>query len=250
MKLQLGKLGALGAVALSLISATSCAEVKTDLFIRGVSIVTGSGSACEYSQSQTVLSGLMDVNLTTQFRIGVQVGSQLLETGNSDMLRPESNRVVIKGAEVHLLDEQGRLIEEFTVAATGFIDPTVTSEPTYGVAAFRVIPPQTGALLRDQFINANPDQINIIATFTVFGETLGGSEIESAEYSWPITVCYGCAVYFPSEAMILDSTGRRFCGGEAESGDPPPCNAGSGSDVDCRTCRDISYDDSLCLYPR
>ena len=250
MKLQLGKLGALGAVALSLISATSCAEVKTDLFIRGVAPIKASGTSCSFATDTNLLSGIMDVNLVSQFRIGVHVGSQLLAAGKAEQLRPESNRILITGAEVHLLDEQGRLIEEFTVVATGFVDPTKTSEASYGIAAFRVIPPQTGALLRDQFINANPGRINIIATFSVFGETLGGAEIESGEYSWPITICYGCQVYFPSEAMIQDSTGRRYCGGEGESGDPPACDAGTGSAVDCRTCRDIAYDEALCLYSR
>jgi hypothetical protein len=75
----------------------------------------------------------------------------------------------------------------------------------------------------------------------VFGETLGGQEIESSELLFPIAVCNGCLISFPTTA--IDPTSNA-----CNRGIPPeekPCKPGQDEPVDCRLCQQLPLCQSL-----
>jgi hypothetical protein len=76
-----------------------------------------------------------------------------------------------------------------------------------------------------------------IAQVRVFGETLGGLEVESADITYVIRVCEGCLVFFPSES--LDMAGG--CNQELDqNAGELPCRFGQDDAVDCRICRGVN----------
>jgi hypothetical protein len=77
----------------------------------------------------------------------------------------------------------------------------------------------------------------------VFGETLGGRDLESSQLTFPVTICDGCLVNFPNEAFDQD-IGE--CIGGEEPVDPPPCVLGQDDSIDCRYC---AASNARCLTP-
>ena len=76
---------------------------------------------------------------------------------------------------------------------------------------------------------------DIVASVVLHARTLGGNEIKSAHWTFPIRVCSGCLVTCPPKADDPLVPGPD-CLSTAE--DPTPnCRAGLDSPVDCRLCR-------------
>ena len=131
--MKLGKLGALFAIAgASVVAANGCVDVGTDIFIESVVLPD---AQCVYSTSGNISPrGSMDVLFTREYSAVLKVGSQLVTRGQTSTLRPESNRLQITGAEIQVLDDQARLIDEFTTTTVGFVNPTPTESPGFGLA--------------------------------------------------------------------------------------------------------------------
>ena len=70
----------------------------------------------------------------------------------------------------------------------------------------------------------------VTALIKVFGTTLGGEEVESAEYQLPIRVCNGCLVAFTADCTnaTIDSGGQTAL----------PCRIGQDEVVPCNLCQD------------
>jgi hypothetical protein len=78
--------------------------------------------------------------------------------------------------------------------------------------------------------------VTVVASVKVRGETLGGKEIESGEFVFPIDVCYGCLIVYN------DVTG--FCCVRKEGETiPVQCQSGQDEGLDCRAC---NTGDPLC----
>ena len=71
-----------------------------------------------------------------------------------------------------------------------------------------------------------------MAEVKVFGQTVGGLEVESSALRYVIRVCKGCLVDFPPAA--LSATGQ--CNRQQDQNPQLPCQFGQDYVVDCRTC--------------
>ena len=210
-----------------------CAENESTVFIRGV-LALAPGECVFSSDPSSMMrtGGVIDLAFRSDYTAGLLVGNQLVTRGNRDTLRTESSRIALEGAVIEVRTPTGEMIQEYTVDGTGFVDPGDGSEPGYGVMTVQLIP--AGVPLPTNRINVG---------IRVFGTTLGGREVESNQLTFPVSVCTGCLISYPSDA--LDPGTGECRGGEAPA-DPAPCVGGQDDAIDCRYC---SGSNELCLRP-
>jgi hypothetical protein len=216
---------------------SGCTEEETGFFIQGnVKLEPPECVAQAESNTTLLLSGELDVALSSEYVATLLVGNQLTPRGDKENLRTETMVTTITGAEVQLFDDEGALNTEFTVPASGTISPDSSEDPGFGIVSVTLIPPAVAADLAAE-LNSRRFVRTRIAQVRVFGETLGGLEVESADMVYTIRVCEGCLISFPSES--LDENGG--CNRELDqnAGDLP-CRPGQDEGVDCRLCRGVN----------
>lgn len=207
----------------SMLWAAGCADNNSAVFIRGVLAVQAPECAAKADPSSALqLGGVLDLAFRTNYQAALLVGNQLVAQGSRDQVRTETSRVVIKGAVVTVKDAAGNTLKSYTVDATGFVDPASGTEPGYGVVQVELIPDSLQ-------LSANT---RVTADVQVFGDTLGGKSITSADLLFPISVCNGCLVSFPAAA--LDPTQPGKCVGDTTA--TLPCYPGQDDPIDCRLC--------------
>lgn len=210
-----------------LVAASGCADNKSALFIRGVIALQSPSCEAKADPTTTMLGGgVMDVALTHEYWAPLLVGNQLTERGSRDQVRTETDRVSLTGAVVDVQDASGNSLQggNYTTDATGFVDPASGDTPSYGVVFARLVPSAVSVSAGQQ----------LTVKVRVFGKTLGGRYIESGDLTYPISVCSGCLVSFPSDAYDPANPGAGCTGdpGNATS----PCYPGQDAPLDCRLC--------------
>lgn len=223
----------LAALAVAGTGASSCADNESQIFVRGV--IVPDSTTCTLKADPTgslFLSGVLDVALRDEYRAGLLVGNQLVERGNSDQLRTETDRVVLRGAEVELYNQDETLRSAFSVPGTGFVDPGTGSDPGYGVIGVTLVPASEAAKFQQAFGDDRTADATITAAVRVFGDTLGGLEVESGQLGFPIIVCNGCLVSY----VGLDPLTNRCVTTAEFEPDEVPCLIGQDQVVDCRLC--------------
>ncbi|MEO7094484.1 MAG: hypothetical protein ABI175_14610 [Polyangiales bacterium] len=235
---------ALGVTAGCLAAVPSCRDNNETLFIRQLQAPVAPDCVPNSDATSVFIArGVMDAGLSTRYFAFALVGNQLVARGDFRTTRAEPNRVAIKGADVHLFDGSGGELLFYSVVATGIVDPTTSADPGYGIAALELIPHVVGTKISAQLAAAGGNTVQTYeARFRVFGETLGGTEVTSNEYVFPIDVCYGCTVSFPSDSQDKTRTTPNCLGTTAATatvtpGQTPACFAGQDGVTDCRNCR-------------
>jgi hypothetical protein len=223
------------------LGGTGCAEDQSMLFVRQVQARVASGATgCTVDNSPSSLvitEGTLDLAFRTEYTAALLVGNQLVARGNSSQLRTETSRVQIEGAEVRLEDGAQRVWGPFTVPGSGFIDPATGSTPSFGLTEAILLGSAFGNELIQTFDR------RIVRRFTsvvkIVGKTLGGTPIQSGEWRFPLSVCYGCTVVFPPDANDSKLTRQPNCALPVGTGTTisPPCILGQDDAVDCRTCK-------------
>lgn len=224
--------GAAAALAGALLAAWGCTEEQTGLYIEGaIALEAPECLARAEGNTTLLLSGYLDVSLKRDYDAVLLVGSQMTPRGDKENLRTETMTVTLTGAEVRLLNGVGEQQMEFTVPASGTITPDGGEEAGFGVVSVTLIPPEHGVALFDT-LDVGQTQTRV-AQVRVFGETIGGLAVESAEMSYVIRVCKGCLVNFPPGALGLNGSCGVSMVTETIAG---PCNFGQDAVVDCRLC--------------
>lgn len=238
---------AVGLAGLGALALPSCATNDSLMFIAGV-LVRRQGE-CEpkpEGDAKILANGTLDRTFASEYVAALLIGNQITQRGSREQLRTETSRVVLKGAEVRLEDVVGNpLADAFSTTATGFADAAAGTDAALAVMYATLIP---GSLVTEMPVG------RLLAKVRVFGDTLGGEEVESSELAFPIDVCDGCLVAFPSGARDLTADGTDYvckvgatatddAGGEEVS---LPCNAGIDVAVPCTACAGLY---AACLTP-
>lgn len=223
--------------------ASACADNEQTIFIRQVQAPE---TECGYEADPSgtaVGIGVLDLALTTEYRGGLLVGNQLVPRANADRPAAETNRVRLTEAEVRVELTTGEEIGSFTVPGTGFIDPGTGSEPSYGMFLSTLVDSASAKVILDKLGGASGTRSStvgrIVTVVKVFGRTLGGKEVETGEYRFPIEVCYGCLISFPPDANDPTLAKQPNCLKASETGSTleEPCLVGQDQAVDCRICK-------------
>lgn len=247
-----GSLFAAAGGALLLGIAPGCAESESSLFIRQVQIPqSSSGAGCSVDNSPSSshrLFGVLDVAITSQYEATLLVGNQLIDRGSKDDLRTETSRVQLEGTEVYLKDASGRVVAgPYTVPGTGLVDPASGSNASFGLIASVLVDSVTASKLASELGTLPRGTVRRLTSHVkVFGKTLGGTEVESGEWQYPIDVCYGCLVNYPLEADNPNIQGPDCLNITPETKVSAPCDPGQDDPVDCRICHAIAPSSGVC----
>ncbi len=229
----------------------ACAHDDSTVFVRGVQAppATMTGGVCTFTADPGgafLSTGVLDIAFTGGYSAEVLVGSQLISQANHDQIRTESASITLQGAIVRLTDASGTQIKSFTSLSSGFVLPGNGSTASYGDTAVTLIDPATSDLLRAT-LPAHGSKL-ILAFFKIFGQTLGGTSVETDEFQFPINVCNGCLVVFPSGsqdnalAMVENKPNCKGTGATTTM-ITTPCISGQDVPVDCRTCQGLAVCD-------
>lgn len=235
MKIQRRHVGGLTTLlALGALLGPGCAENESSLFVRGAMLVPT--DTCEVSADASatlIFRGVLDLAFTTEYRAALLVGNQMIRRGNAATLRTETARVTVQTADVRVLDAAGNELGAFSAPASGFVDPASGAEPGYGVVSVVMVDSGSAAGAVGGANGGSSAPVEVTANVIVRGTTLGGEEIATGEWQFPIDVCRGCLVFFPGEAddPLLPGTDCTI-----RDDAPSHCRVGLDSPVDCRVC--------------
>ena len=238
---------ALGVTGGCLAAVPSCKDNNETLFIRQIQAPVAPDCAPKNDATAVFIArGVMDSALSTRYFAFALVGNQLVSRGDFRTTRAEPNRVQIKGADVHLLDSSQNEVAFYSVVATGIVDPTTSADPGYGLASMELIPHAVGVKIQQQLAAGKGTAVQTYEIrFRVFGTTLGGTDVTSNEYDFPLDICYGCTVSFPADSWLTTAgtSGVRNClaastsSGSTIPGQIPACYTGQDGVTDCRNCQ-------------
>lgn len=244
---------ALAAVGLVVGALPSCATNDSMMYIVGVAARESGSCAVAADLETTMLArGTMDRLLASEYTAALIVGNQLTQRGSRERLRTETSKVALKGAEVRLENTQGReLVPAFSAIGTGFVDASEGVDAAPAVMFATLIPASIAQTLPVG---------TVVSKVRVFGTTLGGEDVESAELLFPIQVCDGCLVSFPASARDLTADGDTYqCllatddnVSSPGADEALPCQLGIDIPVPCTACSGL-YDfcrspDDNCAY--
>lgn len=243
MKRLLGQALVVTAVGMLTAAATpGCADNDQAIFVQSVFAppTNRQNGSCLYSADPTqpmISYGKLDVGLSPSktYQAMLLVGSQLIQRGETNAARAESNRVHINGAVVRVTDANGGAISEYTTLGSGFVDPQLNNIADYGVVSLPLIDAATAIKVAPA--RGQPDKL-IVANLKLFGKTLGGVDIESGEFQFPVYVCTGCLVSFPSSADDPATNGFD-CNAPlaASAAVTAPCHLGQDEGISCQQCQ-------------
>ncbi|MGZ3475112.1 MAG: hypothetical protein ACXWUG_13005 [Polyangiales bacterium] len=221
----------------------SCADNNQTIFIRQFQEAVAPD--CTLTNDPTakfIFSGFVDLGVTSAYTAFPLIGNQLASKGDAKQSKTEPNRVTIQGAQIELknLDDSGIAgIDAFTVLATGTVDPAAagSSDPSYGVSSVQIIPPAVAPALR-KLLGTFGASTQIKASIKMFGRTLGNRDVETGTVDFPISICLGCSVFVPAEAVFPGSTKNcKVAISTTPTTTKTSCFNGQDSSTDCRLCQ-------------
>lgn len=245
-------LSVLGVTGLCTLAAAGCEDNESMLFIVGVLAVETTNCVAKPERGATLRAGgTLDTALASSYRAALLVGSQLTQRGSREQLRTETARLSLEGAEVTLTDAGGTPLNlgdgvgnPFSTLGTGFVDPAGGTDPGFGVIFVDVVPaviqPSVSAALE------HGDGI-VVAKIRAFGSTLGGQDVESGEYTFPLRICDGCLINYPNTANSAMGGEDYVCQSTAPAAATSTvCFFGQDAIVPCTQCSGSSY---VCAHP-
>ncbi|WP_437733165.1 hypothetical protein [Sorangium sp. So ce1335] len=175
--------------------ASACADNESSLFVRQRMAMPTTGE-CTVSCSPTEAfwsADAIDSAYVGSHSALILVGNQIVQRGDSDVLRTETSRVQLYEAEVRLSYMDGSPVNEgYVVPIHGVVDPGSGSNAGYNCTDVLLIDGATMDRLRGEAADARRD-IEVLASIVVRGRTLGGQEVEAPEWSYPVRVCFDCS---------------------------------------------------------
>jgi hypothetical protein len=190
---------------------------------------------------------VLDTVLRSEYRANLLIGSQIIARSSRTPIRPESSQIQLQGSEVTIENNKGETIAgPYTVPGSGFIKEAQTGQPAYGLIETILIDAATSSKLKTQ-LQAKGNQLTRVTTrVKVFGQTLGGSSVESSEFLFPIDVCIGCLVWFPPDSIDTSKMPQPNCLGTGTTTATQTCRLGQDDPIDCRICNVTHPGDPVC----
>lgn len=211
-----------------------CADDEATLFVRQV---VAPNDSCEFAndpEQPHFVRGLLDTYFAAEYSAHVLVGNQMVAQGSPERLRDETSKVALYEYETRVLDADGAEVAGFKAPCSGLVDQKDGDTEAYGLTNVVLIDSVSSAALADASA-ASGTQQEVVASLIVRGRTLGGNEIETGEFLFPISVCRGCSIYFPPSADDAATPG--LCDkGDADDPDPV-CTPGVNTGINCLLCR-------------
>ncbi|MCA9622780.1 MAG: hypothetical protein KC731_27360 [Myxococcales bacterium] len=195
---------------------SGCVENNTTIFIQ-TNKYADPEEACIVTpdpENTFIPNSFLDVSLRDTYVANLLVGNQGVSSADADRLRTETNRVTLYQAEVEVFDPRsGSTLSSFSEPISGFVDIGNGNAPGWGIARVNLI----------HASDLNGYLGPTVARVKVFGETLGGNDVETGIWDYPIEVCTDCTPCY-------DPPTPDDCNVEAHA----TCFVGQDSGADCR----------------
>ena len=233
-RFSLKSLFAVSAVCLTASVLPSCATNDSMMFIVGV--FARKAGACTVKadlEAPILAKGTMDRLFANEYVAALLVGNQVTQRGSRDRVRTETSHIALKGAEVHLESPQGaELAPAFSAIGTGFVQASEGTDAALTAMFATLIPSSVAPSLPPG---------TVVAKVRVFGTTLGGEDVESAELLFPIEICDGCLVGYSAQDRDLTADGADYQCKQATdmavaSDVDQPCQLGIDIPASCTVC--------------
>jgi len=243
---------------------TSCQDRDFGLSIRQIQLFDVGSCAVNTDETTFQSQSIVDLSLRNSYTIFPFIENNMLSVNDVKALdvtdgRINTTDVVLRSATIEYttLDTlsaqlQSPLVVPLsgTVKVGGFL---VIGLEVLNTALLQQLQDADEFLVIEDNGSVRPvrTSIKIIARIRVEGETLDGKVVESNEFLYPIEVCNGCLITYPSNlletrngqltcpSLKLDPEGNPVVGPSASSS----CVGQLGSDgaaVDCQTCQGLA----------
>ena len=198
------------------VCALGCVDAEATFFVRNVATFDES-CTCGGDTDTFLSGGTFDTVLGGDYSACLVIQNGLDSLEDRSKPRAETNYIEIYAVDVTLdgegFDGAPDCPAAFTFPSKGFAEPE-----SLGTVIALAIPNCVTRQLQESL--APRTTTTIIASFVVHGHTSGGDEVETPEFSFPISV--GLSAY---------------CGGkELAEGDEIPCRSGSDKPVPSNLC--------------
>jgi len=232
--------GALTLLALAgVLLPSACVKNDSSVFIRAcMSVPHDTCLAPTPSTSGTILlGGLLDNAVLSSYTCVAIVENQLVARGDPNQARTETSRIEFYEAEVQILTvdatnpSAGYSLpkSQFSIPVTGFVDPGSGADPGLGSVKINMIDATTANSLGSQ-VHTGGTRVTVVSSVILHGKTLGGTEVQTNEFRYPIEVCYGCLC--DDSQVGEDET----CAAPVNA-PPADCLLGQDQGYDCRNIR-------------
>ena len=219
----------------------ACSTNDQTIFIRSILYPSTNrqGGACVYNNDPsqpTLFEAKLDLGLNDSYEGVFLVGNQLIPRGDPTSNRAESNRVHLNGMIVKVQNPDGSSIREFTSLSTGFADPQNNNAPGYTPIQAVVFDAPTRDIIAPS-IPKRGDARTLRIVVKAFGISVGGKDVESEDYEFPMVVCNGCLVNFDgdtgTDAPAINCKKPR----DTTPSTSGPCRPGQDLATSCRDCQ-------------
>jgi hypothetical protein len=159
-------------------------------------------------------------------------------------------RVVLEQVVVRLEDMTGQAVwGPNETSVTGFVDG-VPGATGYGGIEAPLVDAAFGSQLARELGSSMRAQSRLRSLVRVRARTPDGALLESDDWSFPITACYGCLVVYPSDAVDTSLPRQPNCGRASDPGTVTRgCRVGQDDSIDCRVCKELDASNPLCEPP-
>jgi hypothetical protein len=231
--------------------ASSCADNESSMFIQGHKVAApGSNGSIECSADGTfLLQGAVDLwACPSPYTATLIVGNQVVPRGDGKVLRTETSRVELYEADVRVLDSSGAPLQytdgsdiAYSIPISGLIDPS-SNGAGFGCASVTLLDGGAIESLRTAAASSSASLL-VVAKVIVRGRTLGGQEVESAEWTYPISVSLGGSCFDVSPTRCCSNPSSAECVNLDPAEVPLFTCAAAPPPIDCRlvgtTCDDL-----------
>ncbi len=221
-----------------------CADNNESLYIMGNAVPD---SACRLVANENMDrrgSGSLDIVMGTKYIMHALIKNDMPSSLKMNSFtekdgRMEAHHIFLKKATItYTYDPRIILpgLDTREVLTSGF----VSAAGGLAVVDIEIISPDMAQRFATKLPSRDTDNPEPRATMTVdvqvIGETGDGTEVKSNVFTYPITICRGCLLMFPTEADNPNSP-NFDCDLLSGSLDDEPCNIGQDDPVDCRLCK-------------
>jgi hypothetical protein len=211
----------------------ACARNDSSIFVRGCAVRPR--DTCSVTASLTTslqFGAFIDAAYAQEYSCFALVENQIVPRGDPNKLRTETSGVQLYQAEVALLDAGLNAIPVgclpgspncvcagnacsapagFSIPITGFVDPGTGGMPGLGLSAVTLLDSGTMHVLAAAVQKSHTVQ-QVVAAAILHGRTLGGLEVHTQEFLYPINVTSGSTCTEPSGMKCVGGMGGSMMG--------------------------------------
>jgi hypothetical protein len=231
------------------LALAGCVDNRASFFVQDMKVPTEDCSIPAERDASYYSWGYWDIGLTGEYHVHPLVVNNMTSSTRLNPMAAESSLVQVDGAWVTIMDSSdNELRGETFVPSPCEVDPEGSSTAMdFQAITYDIYSDLAGAglLLEWSDLCAQAVTSNLVLRIQVVGITAGGQDMETPYFYFPITVCCGCMVYFPSETWddaLVPPTYK--CHGSEITTTQSLCWVGQDWDVDCRVC--AGNNPSLC----